>query len=157
MSKPQSPRWVGGNEAFATARNIKGSVQKAQLVLDLIRGQKVEKALNDLSFSRKKLAVAARKVLQSAIANAEQNHQLNVDQLVVAHAYADKFGVLKRFTARARGRGARILKPFCSITVVVAEKAEQPKAAKPKAEKAVAKASKPAAKAETATTEKTEA
>ena len=145
MSKPQSPRLVDSHEAFASARSVKGSPQKAQLVLDLIRGKKVERALADLTFSRKRLADVARKVLQSAIANAENNHQLNVDKLVVARAFADKSIVMKRYSARARGRGARILKPRCHITVVVAEKAAE------------AKPAKAAKKAEPVNQEKTEA
>lgn len=134
MSKQSNPRLVAANEAMASARGVKGSVQKAQLVLDLIKGQKVERALNDLTFSRKKLAEATRKVLQSAIANAENNHSLNVDRLVVAHAYAEKGLVMKRMVTKGRGRSARILKPFCHITVVVAERepaAKPVKAAKP--------------------------
>lgn len=154
MSKPQSPRWVAQNESFAVARGVKGSVQKAQLVLALIRGKKVEQALNDLTFSRKKLAESARKALLSAVANAENNHGLNVDQLVVSHAYAEKGLVLKRFMARARGRSAGILKPHCHITVVVGEKAkvEKPaKAAKAPAKKAESKAAPKAAASKAAT------
>lgn len=149
MSKPNSPRLVAANESFATVRGIKGSHTKAQLVLDIIRGKSVERALNDLTFSRKKLAAVAKKALQSAIANAEHNHSLNVDKLVVARAYADKGTVMKRWNPRARGRAAPIQKARCHLTIVVAE--QEPKA------KAVKPASKPAAaKAET-TTEKTEA
>lgn len=135
MSKPQAPRKVAANEAFASVRGVKGSVQKAQLVLGLIRGKPVEQALNELTFCRKRLADSAKKALQSAIANAENNHQLNVDKLIVARAYADKGMVLKRFMPRARGRAGKILKPRCHMTVVVAER-EAPKAAPKAAKKA---------------------
>jgi large subunit ribosomal protein L22 len=148
MSKPQSPRKVATTEAFASVRNIKGSVQKAQLVLGLVRGMKVSQALNELAFCHKRLAEPARKVLLSAIANAENNHNLNVDKLVVARAYADKSIVMKRWTARGRGRSAGILKPRVHMTMVVAEQEMEvaaPKAAAPaKATKPTA--SKPAAK-----------
>lgn len=139
MSQQANPRRVAPTEAIASLKGIKGSTQKAQLVLELIRGKPVEQALNALQFCRKRLAEPTRKVLLSAIANAANNHQLNVDKLVVAHAYADKGIVMRRFSARARGRSAKILKPRCHITVVVAEK--EP-AAKP--------AKQPKAKAETA-------
>lgn len=161
MSKPQSPRKVAANEAFASVRGVKGSVQKAQLVLSLIRGKKVEHALNDLRFSKKKLAEAARKALMSAIANAETNHGLNVDKLVVARAYADKGLVMKRWTSRGRGRAAGIQKPHVHMTVVVGEtvaeakpakEAKAPKAdAQPAAKKAPAKKAAPAKQQETAT------
>lgn len=166
MSKQSAPRLVAANEAYATVRDIKGSHTKAFLVLDLIRGKKVDRALNDLTFCRKKLAGVTKQLLMSAIANAENNHQLNVDNLVVAHAYADKATILKRWNPRARGRAAPIMKARCHLTIVVAEKAPEAKAAKPVSKKAEAK---PAAKAaapkaakaeaapETATTEKTEA
>jgi large subunit ribosomal protein L22 len=144
MSQTQNPRKVEANQAFATARNIKGSAQKAQLVLAMIRGKKVEKALNELSFCRKKLAEPTKKVLQSAIANAENNHGLSVDKLVVAHAMAEKGMVQKRFHARARGRAASVLKVWCHLTIVVAEAAEKPKAEKAEGKKA--KEAKPAAK-----------
>ena len=150
MTQVQNPRKVAANQAFATARNIKGSPQKAQLVMALIRGKKVEKALNDLTFCRKKFADSAKKVLQSAIANAENNHGLNVDKLVVAHALAEKGMVQKRFHARARGRAAQVQKIWTHLTIVVAEPAEKPvKAAKAKPEgkpKAAKAAAKPAAK-----------
>jgi large subunit ribosomal protein L22 len=134
MSQTQNSRKVEANQAFATARNVKGSAQKAQLVLAMIRGKKVEKALNELSFCRKKLAEPAKKVLQSAIANAENNHGLNVDKLVVAHAMAEKGMVQKRFHARARGRAASVLKVWCHLTIVVAEAAEKPAKKEAKAE-----------------------
>jgi large subunit ribosomal protein L22 len=139
MSKTSAPRLVADNEAIASARGLKGSPQKAQLVLELIRGKTVELALNNLQFCKKRLAVPARKALLSAIANAENNHGLNVDRLVVARAFADKGPVLKRFNPRARGRAAPIFKHRCNITVVVAEQAPKAKSVKP------AKAAAPAA------------
>lgn len=160
MSKSSTPRQLPTNEALASLRDIKSSTQKAHLVLELIRGKSVEKALNDLTFCRKKLAPITKKLLLSAIANAENNHQLNVDNLVVARAYADKGAYLKRWMQRAKGRAAPVLKHRCHITIVVAEKAPEakpaPKAAAPKAPaKAAVKAEAPAT-TETAT-EKTEA
>lgn len=130
MSQQANPRRVAPNEAIASVKGVKGSTQKAQLVLELIRGKPVEQALNALQFCRRRLAEPTRKVLLSAIANAANNHQLNVDKLVVAHAYADKGIVMKRFSARGRGRSAAILKPRCHITVVVAEKEAEVKPAK---------------------------
>ncbi|MFZ2587387.1 MAG: 50S ribosomal protein L22 [Alphaproteobacteria bacterium] len=122
MSQQANPRRIATNEAMASAKGVKGSTQKAQLVLELIRGKPVEQALNALQFCRRRLAEPARKVLLSAIANAANNHSLNVDKLVVAHAYADKGIVMKRFSARGRGRSAAILKPRCHLTIVVAER-----------------------------------
>lgn len=132
MSKQSTPRRLADTECRAVLRGVKGSQQKAGLVLAMIRNKPVEKALADLQFSRKKLAVDAHKLLTSAIANAENNHDLNVDQLIVKEAYADKSMVMKRFRARARGRAAKILKPRCHLTIVLAEKTE------PKAETAKA-------------------
>ncbi|MFZ2620161.1 MAG: 50S ribosomal protein L22 [Alphaproteobacteria bacterium] len=123
MSKSATPRRLADTEAKAVLRGLKGSQYKAALVMGLIRGKKVEQALADLQFSPKSMAVSARKLLMSAIANAENNHQLNVDQLYVKEAFADKGQVLKRFMPRARGRAASILKHNCHMTVVVAEKA----------------------------------
>lgn len=172
MSKTSSPRLVADNEAIASLRDVKSSTQKAHLVLELIRGKPVERALNDLTFCRKKLAPITKKLLLSAIANAENNHQLNVDNLVVAHAYADKGAYLKRWMQRAKGRAAPILKHRCHITIVLAEKAPEVKAPKPAAKaadakaapkaaaKAAAKEAAPAAESTTTaetTTEKTEA
>jgi large subunit ribosomal protein L22 len=157
MSKTSAPRLVASHQAIASVRGIKGSHTKAQLVLDLIRGKPVERALNDLTFCRKKLAGVAKQLLLSAIANAENNHQLNVDKLVIAHAYADKGTILKRWNPRARGRAAPILKARCHITIVVSEeepKVKAPFVAKPKkAEAKPAAAPKAAAKVEAATTE----
>jgi large subunit ribosomal protein L22 len=121
MSKAATPRALSDKEAQAVARNLRISPQKLNLVAGLIRGKKVSTALADLEFSRKRIAHDVRKCLQSAIANAENNHSLDVDDLVVAHAHVGKGLVMKRFHARARGRGARILKPFAHITIVVRE------------------------------------
>lgn len=143
-------------EASATARGLKGSPQKAQLVLDLIRGKSISAALESLQFCKKRLATPTRKVLLSAIANAEHNNQLNLDKLVVARAYADKGPVLKRFNPRARGRAAPLLKHKCHITVVVAEKEAAVKADKAPAVKTEKAPKAAASKPETAS-EKTEA
>src|ERR1700712_3731599 len=121
MSKRARERALSDSEAQAIARNIRVSPQKLNLVAQLIRGKKVESALADLEFSRKRIAREVKKCLESAIANAENNHNLDVDDLVVAQAFVGKALVLKRFHARARGRGARILKPFANLTIVVRE------------------------------------
>ena len=125
MGKAATPRALPENEAKAVARKLRVSPQKLNLVAQLIRGKKVATALADLEFSRKRIARDVRKCLESAIANAENNHNLDVDDLVVKEAYVGKALVLKRFHARARGRGARILKPFANLTIVVRETAEQ--------------------------------
>ena len=125
MGKAATPRALPDNEAKAVARMLRVSPQKLNLVAQLIRGKKVATALADLEFSRKRIAREVRKCLESAIANAENNHNLDVDDLVVKEAYVGKALVLKRFHARARGRGARILKPFANLTIVVRETAEQ--------------------------------
>ncbi len=125
MGKSAAPRALGDKEAMAVARNLRVSPQKLNLVAGLIRGKKVATALADLEFSRKRIAVDVRKCLQSAIANAENNHSLEVDDLVVSQAFVGKALVMKRFHARARGRGARILKPFANITIIVAEKSAE--------------------------------
>jgi large subunit ribosomal protein L22 len=121
MSKPKSPRKVGDREALAVATSIRGSAYKLNLVAGLIRGRKVGEALNILTFSKKAMAVDVRKVLASAVANAENNHNLDVDALVVKEASVGKALVMKRFTPRARGRAARIEKPFSRLRVVVRE------------------------------------
>ena len=128
MGKQKAPRRVADNEALAVGTTIRGSAQKLNLVASLIRGRKAEEALNILSFSKKAMARDAKKVLASAIANAENNHDLDVDDLVVSQAFVGKALVMKRFHARARGRGARILKPFSNLTIVVREVAEQQQA-----------------------------
>jgi large subunit ribosomal protein L22 len=121
LGKPATPRALGDNEAKAVARMLRVSPQKLNLVAQLIRGKKVSTALADLEFSRKRIARDVRKCLESAIANAENNHNLDVDDLIVTQAYVGKALVMKRFHARARGRGARIMKPFANLTIVVRE------------------------------------
>ena len=116
-------------EALAVGTTIRGSAQKLNLVAGLIRGKKAEEAMNILSFSKKAMAKDASKVLASAIANAENNHDLDVDALVVAEAYVGKSIVMKRFHARGRGRASRIEKPFAHLTIVVREKEEAGEAA----------------------------
>src|ERR687898_1468981 len=112
MSKAKSPRKVGDKEALAVGTMIRGSAQKLNLVAGLIRGRKVEEALNILKFSPKAMAKDVHKVLASAIANAENNHNLDVDALIVAEASVGKSLSMKRWTPRARGRSSRIVKPF---------------------------------------------
>ncbi len=125
MSKPVSPRKVADNEALAVGNTIRGSAQKLNLVAALIRGRKAGDALNILSFSKKGMADDVRKVLASAIANAENNHNLDVDALVVAEASVGKSISMKRFATRARGRSTQIVKPFSRIRVVVRETQEE--------------------------------
>jgi large subunit ribosomal protein L22 len=125
MSKPKFERRLKDNEAQAVARSLRVSPQKLNLVAQLIRGKKVDRALADLTFSRKRIAKDVKKTLQSAIANAENNHSLDVDQLIVAEAYVGKNLVMKRFHTRARGRMGKILKLFSQLTVVVREVQEQ--------------------------------
>ncbi|MBV8564800.1 MAG: 50S ribosomal protein L22 [Methylobacteriaceae bacterium] len=124
MSKPNTQRALADNEAKAVARMLRVSPQKLNLVAQLIRGKKASKALADLEFSRKRIAGEVKKALESAIANAENNHSLDVDDLVVAEAYVGRGLVLKRFSPRARGRAGRISKPFSNLTIVVREVAE---------------------------------
>jgi large subunit ribosomal protein L22 len=124
MSKPQSPRKVGEKEALSIGTQIRGSAQKLGLVAALIRGKKVGDAMNILQFSTKGMAVDARKVLASAIANAENNHNLDVDALVVAEASVGKSITMKRFATRGRGKSTRILKPFSRLRIVVREQEE---------------------------------
>ena len=121
MAKSNNPRRVADNEARAKLRMIRISPQKLNLVAQMIRGKKVDVALADLEFSHKRISGEVKKVLESAIANAENNHGLDIDSLVVAEAYVGKNFVMKRFRARARGRGARILKPFSELTIIVRE------------------------------------
>ena len=125
MSKQKAPRRVAENEALAVGTTIRGSAQKLNLVAGLIRGKKAEEALNILSFSNKAMAVDARKVLASAIANAENNHNLDVDELIVAEAYVGKNLTMKRGRPRARGRFGKIMKPFAEVTIVVRQVEEQ--------------------------------
>ena len=119
MSKPKAPRRVGEKEALAVGTTIRGSAQKLNLVAGLIRGKKVDKALADLTFSHKRVAGDVKKCLQSAIANAENNHGLDVDGLVVAEAWVGKNLVMKRGRPRARGRFGKIMKPFSELTIKV--------------------------------------
>src|SRR5215213_3311465 len=119
MGKRARERTLSENEAKAVARMLRVSPQKLNLVAQLIRGKKVASALADLEFSRKRIAKDVRKCLESAIANAENNHDLDVDDLIVAEAHVGKGLVLKRFSPRARGRAGRISKPFSHLTIVV--------------------------------------
>ena len=125
MGKEAAPRKVGDNEALAVGTTIRGSAQKLNLVAALIRGKKAEDALNILKFSPKAMAVDVRKVMASAIANAENNHNLDVDALVVAEASVGKSISMKRWTARARGRSSRIVKPFSRVRIVVREASQE--------------------------------
>lgn len=125
MGKASRERLLNDNEARAVTRNVRISSQKLNLLAAMIRGKKVERALADLEFSRKRISRDVKKTLESAIANAENNHDLDVDDLVVAEAYVGKNQVLKRFRARARGRTGRILKPFSQLTIVVRQVEEQ--------------------------------
>jgi large subunit ribosomal protein L22 len=128
MSKEKTQRALEDNEAKAVCRMLRVSPQKLNLVAQLIRGKKAEQALAELEFSRKRIAVDVRKTLQSAIANAEENHGLDVDDLVVAEAFVGKALVMKRFSPRARGRSGRIEKFFANLTIVVREVEAQAKA-----------------------------
>ena len=119
MSKKSHPRALAENEAKAVAKMLRVSPQKLNLLAQLIRGKKVAMALADLEFSRKRIAKDVRKCLESAIANAENNHDLDVDDLIVAEAHVGKALVLKRFHPRGRGRMGKILKPFSNLTIVV--------------------------------------
>ena len=121
MGKPVNDRRVGQAEAMAKAINLRVSPRKLNLLAQSIRGMKVQRALNELEFSPKRIAADVRKALYSAISNAENNHSLDIDSLVVAEAYVGKNLVMKRFSARARGRSSRIEKPFSEITIVVRE------------------------------------
>jgi large subunit ribosomal protein L22 len=119
MGKTARERTLPDNEAKAITRNIRVSPQKLNLVAQLIRGKKVATALNDLQFSRKRIAVDVKKCLESAIANAENNHDLDVDDLIVAQAHVGKAMVMKRWSPRGRGRSGKILKPFSHLTIIV--------------------------------------
>ena len=124
MSTEKNPRRVADNEAMAVARMLRTSPQKLNLVAGLIRGKKVDKALADLTFSKRRIAGEVKKVLQSAIANAENNHGLDVDNLIVAEAWVGKNLVMKRGRPRARGRFGKIMKPFSEITIKVRQVGE---------------------------------
>ena len=125
MGKAAAPRRLDDNEAMAYAKAIRTSPRKLNLVAQMIRGKDAATALTDLAFSRRRIAVDVRKVLQAAIANAENNHQLDVDRLVIAEATVGRAFVMKRFRPRARGRVGRIHKPFSNLTVVVRERDEE--------------------------------
>ncbi|MAR04961.1 MAG: 50S ribosomal protein L22 [Planktomarina sp.] len=125
MSKDKNPRRVADNEAMAKTRMLRTSPQKLNLVAQMIRGKKVDKAITDLTFSKKRIADDVKKCLQSAIANAENNHNLDVDELVVAEAYVGKNLIMKRGRPRARGRFGKIIKPFSELTILVRQVEEQ--------------------------------
>jgi len=146
MGKDARPRVLSDNKARAIGRMMRTSPRKLNLVAQAIRGKTAEQALNELTFSPKRIAVLVKKVLQSAIANAENNHDLDVDDLVIAEASVGKNMVLKRFHARARGRGARVEKPFSQMTIVVEERRKEKPARKTSTRKPARKAatSKPA-------------
>lgn len=129
MGKAKIPRQLKENEARAIARTIRVSPQKLNLVAAMIRGKKVNVALADLTFSRKRIAGTVKKTLESAIANAENNHDLDIDSLIVAEAYVGKSIVMKRFHVRGRGRASRIERPFSHLTIVVREVTEKMEAA----------------------------
>jgi large subunit ribosomal protein L22 len=143
MSKTARKRSLTDSQAQAIGRNIRTSPRKLNLVAQSIRGQTAETALATLTFSPKRVAREVKKVLQSAIANAENNHDLDVDDLVVSEASVGRNMVMKRFHARARGRGARVEKPFAQVTIIVEEKREE----KPAKKMTTAKAEVPAAEA----------
>ena len=124
MANTNNEKRAAKNQAVATCRSIRTSPRKLNLVAGLIRGLSAEKAVAELTFSKRRVANIALQLLKSAIANAENNHNLNIDKLVVSEAYVGKGLVMKRMNARGRGRGARILKPFSSMTVVVTERGE---------------------------------
>jgi large subunit ribosomal protein L22 len=153
MGKPKRERSLSDSEAQAVARNLRVSPRKLNLVAGLIRGKAVDTALADLEFSRKRIAQDVRKCVMSAVANAENNHGLDVNELVVSEAFVGKNLIMKRFQARGRGRASSITKPFSQITVIVRQKAEEevePKAKK----KSKAAAGKPAKEAKGAGSKK---
>lgn len=125
MGKRALGRQLAGNEASAKLRRLRTSPQKLNLVAELIRGMNASEALVQLEFARKRIANDVREVLKSAVANAENNHGLDIDRLVVSEVRVGKSIVMKRFKARARGRGARILKPFSNIEIIVRESEEE--------------------------------
>lgn len=125
MGKSSTPRRLGDNEAMAKGRMLRTSGQKLNLLAQSIRGKKVDRAIADLTFSPKRIAKDVKKVLESAIANAENNHDLDVDELVISEAFVGKNLVMKRWRPRARGRVGKILKPFSEITIIVRQVEEQ--------------------------------
>ena len=124
MGKKSAPRRLADNEAMAMARMLRTSAQKLNLVAQSIRGESAESALATLAFSRRRISNDVRKALQSAIANAENNHDLDVDRLFVAEAFVGKSMTMRRWRPRARGRAGRVVKPFSRLTVVVREREE---------------------------------
>ena len=126
MGKQPTERRLADNEAMAVGRTLRIGSQKLNLVAESIRGHSVEDALSQLAFSKRRIAIDVRKIVQSAVANAENNHDLDVDRLYVAEATVGRAMVMKRWRARARGRTARILKPFSNLTVIVRERDEEP-------------------------------
>ena len=125
MGKASRKRGLPDNSAMALDRSVRSSAQKLNLVAESIRGMDASKALIQLQFSKKRIAADVKKVLQSAIANAENNHNLDIDKLIVSEAYVGKALVMKRFRPRARGRGGKILKPISNLTVIVRENQEE--------------------------------
>jgi large subunit ribosomal protein L22 len=142
MSKPKRERSLADNEAKAIGRSVRTSQYKLNRVVESIRGKRVEQALAELTFSPKRIAGEVIKVLRSAIANAENNQNLDVDDLIVAQAWTGKNLILKRFHARARGRGARIEKPFSEFTIIVREQPKEDKKAKGKGKRGKSAAAK---------------
>jgi large subunit ribosomal protein L22 len=126
MGKKTAPRDLADTEAKAFNSSIRTSPQKLNLVAQSIRGLNAGAALAQLTFSKRRVAIEVKKVLQSAIANAENNHQLDVDRLVVAEAFVGRGLVMKRFSPRARGRAGKIIKPFSNLTVIVRERSDAP-------------------------------
>lgn len=139
MGKPSHARRLPNNEAQAVAKSLRISPQKLNLVAGMIRGKKVEQAMAELEFSQKRIAGDVRKVVMSAVANAENNHGLDVNELIVSEAYVGKNLTLKRFHARGRGRGSPVMKPFSQLTVVVRQVEEKEEAPKKAAKKPAAK------------------
>ena len=157
MGQTANERRVKDNEAMAIARHLRTSPQKLNLVCQTIRGKNAGKALIDLEFNNRRISEDVRKVLQSAVANAENNHGLDVDRLVVSEAFVGKSITMKRFRARARGRGAKILKPFSRLTIIVREKEDDAVAKKAPAKKTEAKEDTKKAPAKKAAAKKTTA
>ena len=143
MGKPSHERRLSDVEAQAVLKSLRISTQKLNLVATMIRGKKVDTALAELEFSQKRIANDVRKCVMSAVANAENNHGLDVNDLIVSEAYVGKNLVLKRFHARGRGRGSSIMKPFSQLTVVVKQVEAEKEAPKKAAPKTKAKAAKP--------------
>ena len=151
MSKPKRERGLADTEAKAVGRMVRSSQYKLNRVAELIRGKRVEQAIADLTFSHKRIAHEVIKVLKSAVANAENNHNLDVDDLVVAQAWTGKDMILKRFHARGRGKGSRVEKPFSELTIVVREQPQEEKKTKAKGKGVKGK---PAARAKSAAPKK---